>query len=205
MGSLDTSVNVDEAENQTGFYQFGDKISVNGTITELCARGNINTNNNITGLEDNVTVVGSVLFFVIREVARGNPVVGRVGVNVGPDNSTNCTSTIGNIAVQESDYILVYIRSGCAQRSNARIVCPLQVNFRSDNDSITYYNGSDSLFTAEENATYRGLLDNTEIKKTEVKMFLNVRVTIEGMTLCNNYVKHSPTTLLSLTQNIFYL
>ena len=144
MGSLDTSRNVDEAENQKGFYRLGD-IDVDGSITEFCVNGYINTNDyNISGREDNVTVVGRVIFFIVREVAdngRVNSVLGRYGMNVGIDNSTNCT--VENIAVQESDYILVYIRSGCAPgigMNSARVVCPLQVNFRSENDSTIYYN-----------------------------------------------------------------
>lgn len=177
MGSIDNSVDLDEATKRTGFYFFG-KIPVCGNIRSFCAFGKVNT----TPYDDRVgdkNVSGSLTFFIVRNLNNNRNRQFRVIENFTLTQSDNTSKVICHdvdIKVRTSDFIVAYIPSFCIEK-NDEIFCPLQVGF--DGDVTQYYQASDTIFSATKILTekrFRNMVLNQQRVNTGIQ--LNVNVTI---------------------------
>ena len=123
--------------DHSGLYVLGE-IQANGTTTDFCAYGKANTDVFHESTLDDSEVFGRVYFMIVRD----NTVQSRVILRIDPGVLTKeCKSK--NIQVLESDLVLVFIQDFCILNNAGVYACPLQVNFRSNGDSVMYYNDSD--------------------------------------------------------------
>ena len=138
MGNVDETLSRDDAIlDHSGLYILGE-IQANGTATELCAYGKVNTEVFHARELNDSEVIGRIYFMTVHN----NNIITRSILRVQPGElSKRCLSR--NIDVSESDLVLVFIQDFCILNNNDIYVCPLQVNFRSTGDSIMYYNDSD--------------------------------------------------------------
>ena len=193
-GGLNANVIAADADDEAGFYIFGDKVSANGRATEFCAIGKVNTESYQGTPSDMIT--GRVIFFVVRARAADEDtesgdsedgmvqeysIVGREAVTYRArrrrlQNNVvkSCALADMNIQVEKGDLIGVFIRSACTTRN----ICPLQVNFIGDGDyGVRFFNDSDTFNGLSDNEFESDVLQNPLISINET--FLNVQVTIE--------------------------
>lgn len=181
MGSINENLDINEAENRTGFYLLG-RVPNNVTIQSLCAFGKVNTDF-YDGSTDGKKVFGTITIFIVREndESRNNEFRVRMNVTLRQSNDSLMSECIDvDFRFRSSDFFVVYIPNFCTDESSNTIICPLQVNFQSENCTIEYYDSSDTIFMSMPSRSNR--VRNTVLSRQRVQLntILNVAVTFKG-------------------------
>jgi hypothetical protein len=164
LGSVDESLAASEAGKRTGLFVLG-RITSNGVIGSVCAFGRVNTNPDGNVTEDQ-NVVGTMYFII-----RNTKVQLRQSIN---SSSMVCMDV--DIAVRDSDTLLVYVPKYCVKQADMITECPLQVDFPSEDNCTTFYEDSD--VSDVTNQDLRKLVMNGST--VDIHTILNVQVTFKG-------------------------